>query len=171
MSLLTLLRRSAPALADTLATLPDPTLTRNERAWTTLWYIESHRREWDQGVFGRFTDTSRRNTVGCFAHHLVKTAGYVTFGCYVADALDARPRTPSGLFYHDMCSNRPCLHADWVKTEEGWETVSTVASRLLGVNPREEDRMTQHLFAGGNSIATLRRGLPQLVGAEPRCRH
>lgn len=175
MSLMTMLRRAVPVVgAPTIdiATLPDATLTPNERAWTTLWYIESHRNEWDQSTFGMFTDKSQTATVGCFAHHLCKTAGYERFGCYTQELARTRNDLLTA-FYSASCArlDRPCGHADWVETEHGWTFVTRAANNLLGVSDRDGHARTMKLFSARNSIRDLRRQLPKLVGPEPRHRH
>jgi hypothetical protein len=168
MSLLATLARVIPGIASPevdLSTLPDLRLSTNERAWSTLWYIEGHPREWEQRTYGRFTDHTRQATVGCFAHHLVKAAGYEQFGCSVSAVHGDVPWACPRLGQHG------CLQADRVRTETGWRPVSVVAMELLNVSRADNGtHLAARLFSGGNSLRNLRKILPELVGKEPRNR-
>lgn len=164
MPLFTPLRRWRPELhtrtlntppVDT-RTLPDPTITPADRAWATLWYLEAHPDEWRQDTFGRFLPDG--STVGCFAHHLVRQAGYTEFGCkHKVNGAPCQTRCSCCLPARPLT----CVGAGYVKTEIGWEGVPSAATRLLGVCG------TGGLYSGGNTLAGIRAILTDLVGPEP----
>jgi hypothetical protein len=171
--LLTLIRRSTPlaaAPAVDVSALPDATLTPRERAWSTLWYLENHPDQWDQRTFGRFVSGQRVETVGCFAHHLCKAAGYETFGCFATAVAD---EFKLSTFYRcgSTHGDQGCRMADHVQTEDGWDLVPNVAARLLGADKADlYDFKTPigSMFGAGSSIRQLRHTLPKLVGPEPK---
>jgi hypothetical protein len=162
-SLLTPLRRMRPGLVARTRTrtlnaapaditiLPDPTITPAERAWATVAYLEAHPGEWDQHNYGEFKRDG--STIGCFAHHLVKNAGYTTFGCR-GDAKGGGCEQ----------GHPQCRDASYVKTENGWGFMSDAADRLLGLT----DQSNGGLYAGGNTFADIKEIVTFTLGPAPR---
>jgi hypothetical protein len=87
--------------------LPDATLTPAERAWDAIAYMEAHPDEVEMDSWGTVHPHDETRTIGCFAHHVVKRAGYEF------EALD---------------NDR--MH---VKTPQGRMPVHLVANELLGL--------------------------------------
>jgi hypothetical protein len=56
--------------------LPSPVLTPAERAWDAIDYMRAHPDEANLGTWGKVHPKDRTRTVGCFAHTVVKRAGY-----------------------------------------------------------------------------------------------
>lgn len=154
MYVLQLLRRK-PSTADITA-LPDATLTPGERAWDAYRSIKNNPRCWNQNTFGEVQDG---RVVGCFAHHLVRRAGYET----VAPFAGARAR--------DRVRTRDLAQADnwrltWLANEYtyiGNAPVEAVAAGLLGLAVHA----TAEMFSGGNSLTRLHMLLEERYGPEP----
>jgi hypothetical protein len=89
--------------------LPDAALTPAERAWDAIAYMEAHPDEVNLESWGAVHPDDESRTVGCFAHHVVKQAGYE-----FADLDDGRM---------------------YVKVGQGREHLHITAARLLEVEP------------------------------------
>jgi hypothetical protein len=88
--------------------LPDATLTPAERAWDAIDYMVAHPDEIDFSCWGRVHPADATRTVGCFAHAVVKRAGYQFTGI-----------DPVG--------------REWIEGRGDFEHVSKIASELLGL--------------------------------------
>ena len=92
--------------------LPSPTMTPAELAWDAIAYMEAHPDEVDLEDWGGVHPKDASRTVGCFAHHLVKRAGYAFL-----DGDNARM---------------------YVEGPRGTEHISITAMRLLNVTHDDE---------------------------------
>jgi len=56
-----------------------PDATPAQRAWAAFEFIRLHPESWDQSTYGRLSPEGK--TRGCFAHHVVRMAGYPQVSC------------------------------------------------------------------------------------------
>jgi hypothetical protein len=148
-----------PSLTTTvdITTLPDATISPAERAWDAYRSIRNNPGCWSQTTFG----TQRRDgrVVGCFAHHLVRRAGY--------DAVAPHPDS----HYRDRVSTGALRQADNPRLVElahkyhhiGRVPMEKVAAALLELSTYAAAEM----FCGGNNLAGLRVLLEERYGPEP----
>lgn len=122
--------------------LPDATITPAERAWDAIEYMTAHPEEVDLSCWGRVSAAYASRTVGCFAHTVVKRAGYefMNFG--------------------DM-------GREWIEMPQGGEAhVSRIAAQLLGLEYCPGDCLNP-LFGAEGTLAERANLVAERFGPKP----
>jgi len=133
----------------TITELPSPVLTPAERAWDAIAYMRAHPDEVNMESWGMEHPQDSTRTVGCFAHHVVKRAGY--------EFIDA----DDGRMFVEGPDGKP-------------EQVGITAARLLGVEMQGIGHATQctccdshGLFNATGTVEDRAQLVAQHFGPEP----
>lgn len=111
-----------------------PDATPAQRAWAAFEFIRLNPEQWDQSSFGRLAGD---RVVGCFAHHVVRMAGYEQFGCK-----DDSPATD------------PCRHR--VKVADLSEELATALREECGADKTVgTERIARELLGGAPGTIDL----------------
>lgn len=147
-----------PALVSTtdLPTLPEVTLTPGERAWDAYRSIKNNPGCWKQVTYGQLEGG---RVVGCFAHHLVRRAGYEIVAPYPGSSYRDQVRIG------ELRASLPQLAHDYgcySSFHDHMVPVDVVAERLLGLSYDGRQR----LFSGSNGLARVHKLLTDMYGPE-----